>query len=148
MASAELQRVLPERIYTLLSDTLFYGFYLVAKDVSMSSALFTVSVVVQFVQMLYFPVALLLNAGEFGAVLATVLRLASLTRADENFGPDGMLALSMVVRAALCARRAAGHGAVCAARVAFRSATTPPRKVARPPPHLRTEQHALAAPHR
>ena len=97
MSNADFQRVVPEKLYSAIADAFFYGFHIVSKDLTMSSALFIVGLAVQFVQMLYFPVALLLNAGAFGDVLATILRISALVKIDTDIGTTGMLVLSIVV---------------------------------------------------
>ncbi len=103
MANADFQRVVPEKLYSAIADAFFYGFHIVSKDLTMSSALFIVGVAIQFVQMLYFPVALLLNAGRFGEILSTILRITALIRIDTDVGETGMMVIAILVSAACTA---------------------------------------------
>jgi hypothetical protein len=99
MANADFQRAVSEKLHTSITEAFFYGFHIASKDLTLSSALFVVSVGIQFIQMLYFPVALLLNAGEFGDILGTVLRISNLVKIDTDVGETGMLIASALVRA-------------------------------------------------
>lgn len=86
-----------DRVAKGISDGLYSAMYVGGGDAGTSSPIWLVLVAIQYLQFLYYPIALMLGGGQLRAVLAQVLKLTSLTRVDEELGPTGLVVATIVV---------------------------------------------------
>ena len=102
-----------DRVATSLSNGLFAAMH-VGSGHSISSPVWVALVAVQYLQFLYFPIALMVGGGQLRAVLAQILKLTSLTRVDEELGGVGLLAAAVLVSGG-------GEGVACVSAFRFTS---------------------------
>ncbi|CAE7893561.1 unnamed protein product, partial [Symbiodinium sp. KB8] len=99
--SGELQRKgVLERAFGSILSSLSSSVYVASHDAALSTPVWVALTLIQYLQFLYFPVALMLGGGQTTQILTLVLKVTSLTRIDEEIGPLGFIVVTGIVSAA------------------------------------------------
>ena len=115
--SGELQRKgVLERAFGSILSSLSSSVYVASHDAALSTPVWVALTLIQYLQFLYFPVALMLGGGQTTQILTLVLKVTSLTRIDEEIGPLGFIVVTGIVSAASQAQT----GTPVGSRAAFR----------------------------